>query len=615
MQDLPDPKLPAVRLFASIFAIAPAALFVFVWKWLNSEFPPYLSSGFNSTLESLLAGVWFWSRTVSGAEEYIANSTTDGLLKSQMQQAYWRIITAALAIPMGRIVFSVIPPWNNGIGALIAVALGNILVLPHLLNVRNKRFVHTRGTTLLSEKEARKEIAALRSPGEPQIRWAGFEVSGAIAEGNLLTVGAVGTGKTRMHRECLSSLLPNVRPAGDRRILIYDVKCDLLTELDAMKPSSKVIVFNPFDLRSVAWDIAGDVRTPTQARQFAKALILPEKGDHVFFSKAARAIVSGLIEVLNEHRPGDWSLRHLVHLTGEIERLKKALAKTDLITRYSNPRDTFDNIINTIANAMDDLKPVAALWEHTKQKISLRTWVKEGDSILVLAGRENQQASLQTINRVVIDTIATDFSSEPESPIRSRLWFFCDELKTAGRLEALTTLQNCRSKGVRCVLGFQDLEGLKNAYHTIEEAKEVVNRCASITWLRLTCDKTARWAAERSGEFERWEYLDTKTRDGTSVGEHLAKRESLLASQFLHLPFFKDGNVTGIHLLKDLSGIFKSTAHYEHHRSHAGDFYPRPDVEQDLKPWCDEDEEWFAWKTPPLDSDGSGLSGFGRIDL
>jgi hypothetical protein len=113
--------------------------------------------------------------------------------------------------------------------------------------------------------------------------------------------------------------------------------------------------------------------------------------------------------------------------------------------------------------------------------------------------------------------------------------------------------------------------------------------------------------------------LDTKTQDGTTVGEHLAKRESLLDSQFLHLPFYKNGNVTGIHLLKDLSGIFGSTVHYEHHRSHAEDLFPRRDIEQVLKPWCDKDEEWFGDKNfssaPQPAPDTPGLSGFGRIDV
>src|SRR5438552_2046176 len=34
---------------------------------------------------------------------------------------------------------------------------------------------------------------------------------------------------------------------------------------------------------------------------------------------------------------------------------------------------------------------------------------------------------------------------------------------------------------------------------------------------------TADWASKRTGEFERFEYFDTETKDGTNTGEHYAK--------------------------------------------------------------------------------------------
>jgi hypothetical protein len=57
-----------------------------------------------------------------------------------------------------------------------------------------------------------------------------------------------------------------------------------------------------------------------------------------------------------------------------------------------------------------------------------------------------------------------------------------------------------------------------------------------VTWLKLTSTETADWASHRTGEFERFEYFDTQTKDGTNVGEHLTKREAVLPSEFLNLP-------------------------------------------------------------------------------
>jgi hypothetical protein len=190
--------------------------------------------------------------------------------------------------------------------------------------------------------------------------------------------------------------------------------------------------------------------------------------------------------------------------------------------------------------------------------------------------------------------IAETFLSERESPQVARLWFFCDELKTAGRLDSLPRLMNARSKGVRCVLGFQDFEGLVETYRSAETAKEILNRCTTVSWLKFTSRDTANWASERSGEFERFEYLDTQTRDGSSTSEHLTKREGIMASEFLGLPDFSAGVAHGFHLIKGVRGVFPSSAHYGFPpNTGIPDFDPRPDAEQLLTPWNDSDDTWL----------------------
>jgi hypothetical protein len=198
----------------------------------------------------------------------------------------------------------------------------------------------------------------------------------------------------------------------------------------------------------------------------------------MFFTNAARNIVAGVVDSLNRTHPGNWDLRRLILLTATREMLGRVLAKTTLPDRYFKPDDTFANIHNEISNVMVPLETVAALWKHTDKMISLKKWALEGDSILVLAGKEDLRAALEIINRVALKMVSTTFLSQRESPKRARLWFFCDELKIAGRLDALPDLLNGRSKGIRCVLGFQDIEGSVLAYNNdLYLAKEILNRC------------------------------------------------------------------------------------------------------------------------------------------
>src|SRR5258708_7488418 len=100
---------------------------------------------------------------------------------------------------------------------------------------------------------------------------------------------------------------------------------DLLAELSDMPLACEPVVLNPFDRRSVAWNIAADVRTPTEARHFVESLFPPVGGDETnnFFSNAARAIIAGVIESLNRNRAGKWTLYDIVRITATRDRLKR----------------------------------------------------------------------------------------------------------------------------------------------------------------------------------------------------------------------------------------------------------------------------------------------------
>jgi hypothetical protein len=583
---------PAMKILLPLAAVGPAALFAVLWKLLNSPFSSYIGEGYDGPAACLIAGVCFYGWIYGGHRKAWKDKQGEGAVRPHIERVYWSLVTATVAIPGGRIIFSFLPPWDNAVGGIIAMMTGHTIT-DKLFNFGRGRFIHARGTVELSGEEAKQQMERFPAGPEPRIQWAGYDIPGEVAIGNFLTVGAIGTGKTRLHRQLMRSVVPHIHPDTDRRVLIYDVKCDLLSELYGMRLSCEVLVFNPFDRRSVAWDIAMDVRSPEQARHFAEALILPAKGDDKpFFINAARNIIAGVINALNCRCPGEWTLRDLLRVTASKERLRKLLAGTDLIDQYFSPPDTFDNIRNTIANVTVELEAVAALWEQTPRKISLKQWVKKGGSILVLGGKENLQPALEPLNRVAFKIITTDFLSEPESPLRSRLWFFCDELKTAGRLDTLPMVLNARSKGVRAVLGFQDIEGIIDAYGSKEKAFEIAGRSASVSWLKLTSTETAEWASRRTGEFERFEYFDTQTKDGTSVGEQYAKREAVMPSEFLNLPDFSGGNATGVHLIRGVDGVFKSTSHHTFPKTDpADDFHARDESEQILALWTAADDE------------------------
>jgi hypothetical protein len=427
------------------------------------------------------------------------------------------------------------------------------------------------GNMTLNENDARRRIQVLPRGNEPRIRWAGFDLPGEVAEGNLLTVGAAGTGKTRMHRELMRSVVESIGPGSDRRLLVYDAKCDLLSELRGMNPSADVLIFDPLDKRSVAWDVAADVQTPAEARDFADSFVpCGNKGEAGFFLGAARVIVAGVINSLTRTHPGNWNLRRLILIMANRRRLERVLSGSNLIDQFFSPPEIFEIICSTIANVMVRLEPVAALWEHADRKTGLNQWATSGGSILVLGAKGSElRTALQDVNRAALKTISRKLLSEPESPRRSRLWFFGDDFVTAGQFDCLRAMLDGRSKGIRCALCFQDLEGMTPAYGNAEHAREVSPSCATMSWLKLTSTETAEWASRCTGNV-------------------------VPAAAFLHLPSFESGNVHGVHLIKGVGGVFESTAHHDFPKTNpADDFQPRPDSQFALNPWSDEDDKWL----------------------
>ena len=428
---------------------------------------------------------------------------------------------------------------------------------------------------VLSESEARRRIDTLPRGVEPRIRWGGFDVPGEIAAANVLCVGALGAGKTRMHRELMRSLVPTITPESDRRVLICDTKGDLVSELHEMGPSAEVLIFNPLDKRSIAWDVATDAQTAVEVRDFVEALFpADDRGTGGFFVDAARLIVGGVIDSFNRIHRRNWDLRRLVLVTRSRPRLERVLAGSNLVEQYFSGSDTFANIQNVIANAMEGLKPIAAAWNHTDRKISLRQWAAKGRSILVLGPGCEKDGSVQVVNRAAFSIIAKVVLAGLESPGLSRLWFFCDDLPAAGRLDSLLAMLNLRSKGVRCVLGVQALEGLTSAYGDRQTAMEIAARCATVSWLRLASAETAEWASKRTGGV-------------------------IPPADFLDLPQAGAGDVHGVHLIRGVEGIFKCTAHYEFPKTNpADDFQPRPDSQFDLRPWSEDDDRWLEGGQP-----------------
>ena len=180
-------------------------------------------------------------------------------------------------------------------------------------------------------------------------------------------------------------------------------------------------------------------------------------------------------------------------------------------------------------------EPVAHLWakaEAEGKSVSIREWL-EGEFILVLANDDSLRVPVDAMNRAVFGRIAS-LLLRPDHPNRRAQLLFLDELSEAGELPGLRRLLNKGlSEGVTVIAGFQDIEGLREAYDE-ETANAMLAAFSNKAIFRLESPGTASWASESFGEFDAFEYPVSDSGEGKSnTREELVKRESILPSQFL----------------------------------------------------------------------------------
>jgi type IV secretory pathway TraG/TraD family ATPase VirD4 len=388
--------------------------------------------------------------------------------------------------------------------------------------------------------------------------------------------------------------------------------------------NAPVHLLNPLDARAVAWDVAADITSPAGALQAATLLIPKASHDaNPFFSNAARHLLHGVVMALMSKAPKRWTLRHVILILRDESLLRRVLASTEFtrhLLQYFEQPATFQNILSTVLTRIAPYEIIAATWHRAPKKLSLRHWLSS-ESILVLGNDEDNRAAIDTINQLIFKRLCELILAQPELDADNprTTWLLLDEVRQAGKLEGLSALMTKgRSKGAAVILGFQDINGLRNVYGK-EVTDELVGQCNTKVILRLNSPETARWASQVVGASEFIEtrksrsrsrnFRDISLHEGGSTGESftdgIAKRDLILDSEFLDFPETSPENGLTAVIVNPLTGAFRDHLSGAWLRSHLAppsldipNFVPRPDSHQYLRPWSGDDMMELGLSSP-----------------
>ena len=416
------------------------------------------------------------------------------------------------------------------------------------------------------------------------ITWGGLRIPSSLATSHFMVVGTTGSGKTVTLRLLMQEVLQQIGTGADHRALIYDAKQDLASQIPGMKIPGAVYTLNPFDERCVAWDMAADIKEPTAALQAAATLIPSEKNaSQPFFVDSAQLLLYGVM--LSFIRSGaDWRFSDLIRAMQTVDRLRRVLEQCPetrhIMGRFEHNRETLDEVMATVATKLTPYEAIAAMWDaaHEKgNKISLSEWVsdrKDRNCVLLLGNNERARAAMDRVNQVIFKRVTELLLDLEEDRAGTRRnWIFLDELADAGKLEGLPSLlMKGRSKGVCAVLGFQDIDSLKEVYGE-NVAGALTSQCNCKALLRLESPKTGEWAAKLFGDYEAIEVRRTESFSRTSgstsgptpgssnsntysmsSAEQYNKRQSVMESEFFTIPpTGPDTGMTGYYLVPGMA--------------------------------------------------------------
>jgi hypothetical protein len=351
-------------------------------------------------------------------------------------------------------------------------------------------------------------------------------------------IGATGTGKSTAIGELLAAALRR----GDHAIVADPDGGYLRRFYDAERGD---IILNPFDQRSVKWDLFAEIQQPYDVEQIARSLLPDTDSTESSWRGYARTFLTAVVR--QAHAAGVSDLGELYRLlviagTAELRVLATGTPAQPFLEEHNGRM--FDSIRSVTSSAVGSLEHIA---RQQGTAFSIREWVRRGRAgergVLFIPYSAGQIAALRTTVSAWMRIAIFEAMEGPEED--QRLWFVIDELDALGQIDGLKdALARVRKFGGRCVLGFQSVAQVASTYGA-GDAHTLVENCGSTLILRCSASEgggTSRFASTLIGQREiARRTLSRSRRYGEMLGsstssEHFSIEPAVMDSEIEQLP-------------------------------------------------------------------------------
>jgi type IV secretory pathway TraG/TraD family ATPase VirD4 len=394
--------------------------------------------------------------------------------------------------------------------------------------------LHQRGS-LVDEQSLPTRVPSRRHSESAGITLAGLEVPAQDETKHFKLIGTTGTGKSTAIQEIMHSALAR----GDRAV-IADPDGGYLRRFYRQERGD--IILNPFDERSVKWNLFAEIRSAHDVEQLARSLIPDHDGQDRSWRGYARTFFTAVTRQAREGGVSDVGELYrllVVADAGELRGLLHGTPAQPFLDEHNSRM--FDSIRSVTSSAVGSLDYIS---QQKSAGFSIRDWVSdEKPGVLFIPYKAGEIAALRsTISgwmRVAI------FETMDRGEQKAGLWFVVDELDALGQIDGLKdALARLRKFNGRCVLGFQSVAQVSSTYGQ-GDAHTIVENCGNTLILRCSASEgggTARFASQLIGEREVLRTTLSKSHRATDMWEsvsrnqHFAVESAVLPSQLEQLP-------------------------------------------------------------------------------
>lgn len=321
---------------------------------------------------------------------------------------------------------------------------------------------------------------------------------------NILLLGAIGSGKTRIILFLLNELIARLKkyPEGDHAMFVHDTTGEILQGFPM--PEAEFAAINPDRVGTWAWRMGADLRDDRDCETAADQAVL-QTGDAIW-GKGGSTMYAGCMILCKAERGEDWGatelydtcLRDPKALQQQFEKHYPPAAK---LIEYDGTtgelsRTSVSFLLTFRASVLRVLRPLALAWDGipATRQFSFTQWVagppngaKPRQPRVVIVQRSGRHPDMSAAWIGMVMDVITGAVGDPDlavSQTRTRS-FVIDEAPALGHLRRWPEmLDTGRNKGASTIAAVQDIAQLRRIYG--DAADSMVQRFAT----KIICAQT-----------------------------------------------------------------------------------------------------------------------------